>query len=166
MRAGIAARLERHISPEPNTGCWLWVGAYHKTGYGLISSDADERKRRKNILTHRAVWTVVNGDIPDGLFVLHRCDNPPCVNPSHLFLGTQRDNIADMHAKGRASFSLPALLVKSQERTAQMRCKRGHLLTVDNCQPKAFARGHRECRKCHAVRYAKYRSNSKSQRVD
>jgi hypothetical protein len=51
--------------------------------------------------SHRAAWKLTHGPIPDGLQVLHRCDNPPCCNPAHLFLGTQQDNIADMHKKGR-----------------------------------------------------------------
>jgi hypothetical protein len=54
-----------------------------------------------NIGVHRLSWILANGAIPDGMSVLHRCDNPPCVNPEHLFLGTQRDNNLDMRAKGR-----------------------------------------------------------------
>lgn len=64
-------------------------------GYGRIYKDG------RNVTTHRASWELANGTIPAGLWVLHRCDNPPCVNPAHLFLGTNRDNIADRHAKGR-----------------------------------------------------------------
>jgi predicted XRE-type DNA-binding protein len=78
--------------------CWPWVGRLNEHGYGVV--DAPGHNGRP-LLAHRAVWSTRIGDIPDGLCVLHRCDNPPCCNPSHLFIGTQADNIADMNAKGR-----------------------------------------------------------------
>lgn len=79
--------------------CWLWTGALNAYGYGQISRPG---KRGGNVTAHRAIFELHSGGpIPDGLFVLHRCDTPKCVNPAHLFLGTQADNIADMMAKGR-----------------------------------------------------------------
>lgn len=76
--------------------CWLWSGAiYAESGYGRLSF------QRKALGAHRVAWQLVNGPIPDGMLVCHRCDNPPCVRADHLFLGTQSDNIADMWAKGR-----------------------------------------------------------------
>lgn len=80
---------------ERSPGCWEWGGNRMSNGYGRIGVD------RKKVLAHRASWLIHNGPIPDGVFVCHHCDNPPCVNPDHLFLGTQRDNIHDMLAKGR-----------------------------------------------------------------
>jgi hypothetical protein len=74
--------------------CWLWTGARHPFGYGMVVLG-------RRWYAHRLAWTLSNGPIPAGMCVLHRCDNPPCVNPTHLFLGTFRDNTADMHAKGR-----------------------------------------------------------------
>lgn len=82
--------------PEPNTGCWLWCGNRNKAGYGLV------KRRPKVWLAHRLSWLLHRGGLCDQDKVLHRCDTPECVNPDHLFLGTQADNIRDMEAKGRA----------------------------------------------------------------
>lgn len=71
--------------------CWLWTGRRDKNGYGKVGA----------ALSHRVFWELHNGHIPDGLYVLHHCDNPPCIRPTHLFLGTQADNVRDMAAKGR-----------------------------------------------------------------
>lgn len=90
----VTAELVRRGPDE----CWEWSGPKEKTGYGrfLVSGN-------KLILAHRASWQAANGrKVPKGLFVLHKCDNPPCCNPSHLFLGTIKDNVHDMHRKGRA----------------------------------------------------------------
>jgi len=80
--------------------CWLWSGALAKNrGYGVYWDTAAQQTK----LAHRGAWEIARGPIPQGLSVLHRCDNPPCVNPAHLFLGTQLDNIRDMDKKGRRS---------------------------------------------------------------
>lgn len=83
---------ERFWSHVDKSGdCWVWIGAKHyaKTRVGSSTQGS-----------HRASWEMANGPIPKGLYVLHRCDNPPCVRPDHLFLGTARDNLEDARSKG------------------------------------------------------------------
>lgn len=79
-------------------GCWTWKASVNPHGYGQFMLPGHRLTR-----AHRLAWQIANGPLPDGAVVMHRCDNPPCVNPEHLAIGTQLDNIADMHAKGRAS---------------------------------------------------------------
>jgi hypothetical protein len=75
--------------------CWEWTAHCDKKGYGGFSF------HRKFVLAHRASWMIFYGNILDDLCVLHHCDNPPCVNPAHLFLGTNLDNVRDRDKKGR-----------------------------------------------------------------
>src|SRR4249919_502266 len=80
---------------KKSANCWEWTAFLHPSGYGVF------RLRPKAIWAHRMSWILMRGKIPPGMNVLHRCDNKKCVNPEHLFLGTQRDNLLDMYGKGR-----------------------------------------------------------------
>lgn len=86
--------------PVRGDGCWEFAGAKSHKGYGQLPIWRDGRSIPRS--AHRLSWELANGPIPAGMSVLHRCDNPPCVRPDHLFLGTQSDNMQDMVAKGRA----------------------------------------------------------------
>ena len=97
----------KHASPgtrfwrrvRKSKGCWEWQGFRSKFGYGRLRVAANGPG--SIVTAHRFSWTVHFGDIPDGMWVLHRCDNPGCVRPTHLFLGTHGDNMEDCRLKGR-----------------------------------------------------------------
>lgn len=129
---------------KKNNECLEFIGRKGNGGYGVCKHEGKEWR------THRLVYYLVTGIHPSNLFVCHHCDNPPCINPAHLFLGTSKDNHYDMMKKGRGPTKLNI-------------CKRGHPLTIEN----AFVnkKGHRQCKICSAMRglrsYHRRRSEGK-----
>lgn len=118
--------VDRFWARVDTTGeCWRWLGNKGSTGYGVV------KVRNGRELAHRVAWELDNAlQIPDGMFVCHRCDNPICVRPSHLFLGTPRDNTRDMLQKGRnvrlAGVAHPrARLTEAQVLEIRKRYRRG-----------------------------------------
>lgn len=94
----IIDRFMDKVSPEPNSGCWLWIGAANPAGYGNMKLGPKKWDK-----AHRISYRIHRGE-PNGV-VCHRCDVPSCVNPDHLWLGTQADNLADCIRKGRGNRS-------------------------------------------------------------
>ena len=97
-------RFDAKWTLEPNTGCWIWTGSARAVKPGYLQYGElvlQKNYEQKHFLAHRISWMLRKGEIPDGMDVLHRCDVPLCVNPDHLFLGTQKDNVTDMIQKGR-----------------------------------------------------------------
>ena len=135
----VQERIENRIVKDPS-GCWLWQG-YTQKGYGRISVG------NKNKRVHRVYWEILNGPILNDLFVCHHCDVPCCVNPTHLFLGTQKENIQDMVRKGRGSLS-------------KTECKRGHAFDKNNTYNYDYkGRKQRQCKICNRLRMAHMRIN-------
>jgi len=93
---GESRRFWEKVDKWGGAACWTWNAATTPGGYGCFTNDLGEQ-----IGAHQFAWLIHFGEIPEGKDVLHKCDNPPCVRPEHLFLGTQKDNMRDMVAKGR-----------------------------------------------------------------
>ena len=111
--------------------CWLWTGAKSEKGYGVFV-------HRRAFRAHRFSYELLKGPIPAGLLVCHTCDNPPCVNPDHLFVGTPKDNTQDAIQKGRAV-----------QCAFTSECKRGHKWTVENTIQTPHRRICRSCQEIH-----------------
>lgn len=133
MRARpLAVRLWEKV--DMSGACWMWTGTRTRGGYGHIR---DGRKLRQ---VHRVVYELACGPIPDGLDIAHRCDNPACVRPEHLFPATHAENMSDMKAKGRGNSGYRGVT----------HCKHGHAFTPENTYRKHRPDGGvgRECRRC------------------
>ncbi len=120
-------------------GCWEWQASTNLAGYGVFWVEG------KAGLAHRVSWEIANGPVPGELCVLHECDNPPCVNPTHLFIGTRADNYADMVAKGRRWC-----------KPIKTHCVNGHKFTELNTYIRP--EGSRVCRKCVLQRGVQWRT--------
>ena len=117
------------------TACHQWTAHTNRKGYGKFRVGT-----KKVSLSHRVSYEIHRGPMPDGLCVLHSCDNPTCVNPDHLWLGTHQENVADRDAKGRH-------VSANGEKT---HCKHGHEFTEENTY--RYPDGSRECKTCNAHR--------------
>lgn len=106
MAKTLLDRFNSGFVANPVTDCWEWTKSLTHNRYGRISY------KNRNIRAHRLSWVIFRGNIPDNLYVLHTCDNPPCVNPYHLFLGTSKDNAIDRDGKGRNSGRIPTFYEK------------------------------------------------------
>lgn len=127
-------------------GCWEWLGS-KINGYGQFYYEG------KNYRAHRLSYKIFIGPTPDDLFVCHKCDNPGCVNPKHLFLGTNSDNQKDCVAKGRHKYA------------ARTHCNKGHEFTPENTMPRKHKTGsYRGCRICDSERKKKkWKTRTKEQ---
>lgn len=130
-----AAQFDNFIVKRHENGCWTWTGTRDRQGYG----------RWKRWLAHRFSWARSNGPIPEGLWVLHHCDNPPCVNPAHLYLGTVVENVHDAVDRGRHFRPAP-----------WTHCSEGHELADANLYVWTSSAGQRQrqCRKCNSIKSA------------
>jgi hypothetical protein len=88
---------------KSSNGCWMWTGAIMSFGYGSFQMWKETKRAEP---AHRAAWLLFRGAIPDGLCVCHTCDNPPCVNPDHLYIATHAENMADKIRKGRCNYPI------------------------------------------------------------
>src|SRR4051794_23315069 len=121
--------------------CWLWTAGKDQDGYGKLAIGHGGRQQT-HTRAHRFAYETFVGPIPDGYVVCHRCDNPPCCNPAHLFVGTPDENNDDKLAKGRGAKVWGLPLTRSQ----QTHCIHGHEFTDANTY--IDRRGFRSCRTC------------------
>ena len=123
QRASVEERLWRNCIPEPNSGCWIWMGSLGKFGYGQIMMPGGKPRR-----AHRISYQVYKGPIPKELDVMHSCDIRCCINPDHLSVGTRKQNMEDALKRGRVArgFQLPQTKLTSEQRSAIVTDKRLH----------------------------------------
>lgn len=107
VREEIASRFWAKVDRRGPRECWPWVASRLPGGYGQFAVAKAVGGKGRPLRSSRIAWELVRGAIPRGMWVLHECDNPPCCNPAHLFLGTRLDNIRDMWTKGRGKGSPP-----------------------------------------------------------
>lgn len=147
QRLPLADRLWAKTAKGAVNECWNWRGG-NDGRYGALYWNG------RRIKAHRASWRLANGEIPEGKEVCHSCDNPRCVNPRHLFLGSHSENMKDARAKGRQP--IPHELGFIPHNALKTHCKRGHPFTPENTYTNSH--GNRGCRICQRMHDAEYRA--------
>lgn len=148
MRRPIRSAFERVMARTVRTeACLVFTGARDRWGYGSVRVREDGRWVMRS--AHRIVFAHINGPIPSGLVVRHACDNPACVRPEHLSLGTQWDNVMDMRERGRGRSV-------SDRNRAKTHCPQGHPYSGDNLR--TDSKGKRYCRACAPEKHRRYRA--------
>lgn len=146
---------------EKCDGCWKWLGGFDHKGYAVFTYNY------KNYHASRIVWFLSKNSDPAPLLVCHECDNPPCVNPEHLFLGTDGDNHDDKVRKGREpQAAIAALRRYNETKSEQTHCKRGHLYSPENTYRSPQKPNSRVCRTCRAARTTKRKGQRERVRVE
>ena len=134
MKQTLNERFWSKVDKSGANGCWIWTST-RDGRYGQFWMDGKLKK------AHRVAWLLTHGEPPTGMMACHKCDNPACVNPDHIFWGTMSDNILDSVKKGRQT---------RDWYTPKTHCKRGHLLEGENLKIRP-ATGHRECVTCRKL---------------
>ena len=131
----------KHVVPEPNSGCWLWSGSTDRKGYGQLRVFIAPGLSRLTGATHVSL-RLVGREVLPGMLACHHCDNPPCVNPDHLFIGTPMTNTHDAMSKGR--LKPPPIKQPGRTRRPEGMCLNGHVLINGYLRPD----GVMACREC------------------
>lgn len=149
--------VEPHIRALDKTligeGCWEYGGKIRTDGYGSVWIQ-NGTKEGTTALAHRVVYEGMVGPIPEGMYLCHHCDNPKCVRPDHIFVGTDADNKADMYAKGRHPHG------ETHWKSKVTHCPQGHPYSGDNLYIRNC--GRRMCRACNNARRKKSHQRAKS----
>ena len=134
--------VQKSVDPD---GCWWWLGAVVAGGgYGSLW------QKGKSVLVHRISWEIHNGVIPPGLWVCHHCDNPRCVHPGHLFIGSRSDNMKDAAHKNRVP--------RIARARAKTHCPKGHAYSSENTY--VDPAGKRACKECRRENLRRWRATS------
>lgn len=146
MRKSLESRFFSRVCKGAEEECWQWTGQIDKRGYGRLWAANIHPCLTRMSFAHRVSYYISKGTIPDNINILHKCDNPNCVNPNHLFPGTLKQNTQDMLEKNRHFHK------------AKVTCPLGHAYDEENTY---YYKNNRQCRKCSIERSRRYRNRIK-----